>query len=486
MKIDPARDYFQVLGVSVDAGPDEIRQAYRRLALELHPDTGHGDIRRFQRVVEAYQILSDPAWRKAYERQRLSRGLGSGPLNIDLLQSRQELHELDAAQVLYAVVDIRPNEGLRGTRRRLNLALVIDRSTSMQGARMENVKQAAVDLLGSLNSEDRLALVTFSDRAEVVIAGPLSEGRHRFRSAIASIVAEGGTEIYQGLQAGIEQAMPHVAADVISHVILLTDGRTYGDEDQALKAAARADERGIGVSAFGMGGDWNDLFLDALARQGGGTSQYIDSVSKVQRELRAQIRGLSNIALRKVRVRVTTSPFASLVGVYRVTPFMAILPVEEANTFSLGDLSSGETSVLALEFHIESMSGVGARRVARIVVEGEDVASARRVDLWRDIRVTFSPDPEDQGVPPRLLSIMSRLSIFQLQERAWTALEVGDAHEATHYLESAATHLFDLGYRDLGQAAMLEVARITQGHRPTSEGRKQLRYGTRALTIPSL
>ncbi|MGC9520609.1 MAG: DnaJ domain-containing protein [Anaerolineae bacterium] len=486
MKIDPTRDYYEVLGVAVDAESDEIRQAYRKLAMELHPDTGHGDRRRFQQVAEAYQILSDPVWRKAYERQRLSRGLGTGPLSIELLQSRQALPLMDAVQVLYVVADIRPNEGLRGTRKRLNLALVIDRSTSMQGARMENVKRAAVDLLGSLNPDDRLALVTFSDRAEVVMAGPLSDGAHRFRSAIASIVAEGGTEIYQGLQVGIEQTLPYVAPDVVSHVILLTDGRTYGDEDQALEAATRADERGVGVSAFGIGGDWNDFFLDALARQGGGTSQYIDSVSKVQREMRAQIRGLSNIALRRGRVRLTTSPQASLAGAYRVAPFMAILPVGEANSFSLGDLSGRETSVLALEFHIEPMSKASTARIARLVVEGEAVASGRRVEMWRDIKASFAESPEDQGIPPRLLSIMSRLSIFQLQERAWTALQGGDAHQATHYLESTAARLFDLGYRELGQAAMLEAARITHGHRPTSVGRKQLRYGTRTLTIPSL
>jgi hypothetical protein len=84
-----------------------------------------------------------------------------------------------------------------------------------------------------------------------------------------------------------------------------------------------------------------------------------------------------------------------------------------------------------------------------------------------------------------LLNAMTRLSVFQLQENAWQALEQGDAQQATRFLESAATRLFDMGHRELAQAAMLEVGRLSQGVDPTGEGRKKLRYGTRSLTTSS-
>jgi hypothetical protein len=99
--------------------------------------------------------------------------------------------------------------------------------------------------------------------------------------------------------------------------------------------------------------------------------------------------------------------------------------------------------------------------------------------------VTVDRTAEEQPVPPRLLNIMARLSIFRLQEHAWNALTAGESRRATQFLESAATQLFDLGYRELGQAAMLEVRRLQQGHDPSLEGRKKLRYGTRSLSIPA-
>src|SRR3981081_1105289 len=65
-----ARDYYDVLGVSRTAGPDELQQAYRRLARANHPDINKdpGAEERFKEINEAYSALSDPELRKKYDR----------------------------------------------------------------------------------------------------------------------------------------------------------------------------------------------------------------------------------------------------------------------------------------------------------------------------------------------------------------------------------------------------------------------------------
>jgi len=483
-EIDATKDYYRILALTVVASQDAIRDAHRDLARRYHPDTGGGDVERFRQVQEAYQVLSDLPLRQAYDRQREKRGAGAGPVALSLLQSRDEMPPMESQQVLYLFAEIQPQDGLRGPRKRLNIALVVDRSTSMRGSRMRNVKSAASDLLRSLQADDRLAVVSFSDRAEVVVASQLVHDKRALRSAIAAIIAKGGTEIYQGLALGIEQVAPYVSDDAITHVILLTDGCTYGDEELALSAATRAEADGIGVSAFGIGEDWNDLFLDSLARCGGGMSQYIDTPSKVQQVLRAQVQGLSNLVLKGLSARVGAVPGVEVQAAYRVLPHMEMLPIEADNLLSLGNVLDGQSCAIALELVVRNAEA-GLHRVARLAVEANSVASARRVELWRDIEVTFTQDYKAKPAPPRLRKVMARVSVFSLQERAWRALALGDAGQATRYLESAATHLFDLGYRDLGRAAMLEVDRLSNGNDPTIKGRKQLRYGTRALSIPA-
>ena len=81
----PKRDYYEVLGVSRDVAGEELKKAYRRLALRYHPDRNPGDPQaeeRFKEASEAYAVLSDPEKRRSYDRFGFA-GVGQGTPGFD-------------------------------------------------------------------------------------------------------------------------------------------------------------------------------------------------------------------------------------------------------------------------------------------------------------------------------------------------------------------------------------------------------------------
>jgi molecular chaperone DnaJ len=74
------KDYYEVLGVAKDASADQVKKAYRKLAQQYHPDKGGGPEaeKKFKEINEAYQILSDPEKRKAYDQFGHSDPSGGG------------------------------------------------------------------------------------------------------------------------------------------------------------------------------------------------------------------------------------------------------------------------------------------------------------------------------------------------------------------------------------------------------------------------
>jgi Ca-activated chloride channel family protein len=482
---DGRKDYYAVLGLTSSATLREIRRAYRALARKFHPDTRSGDTATelFHEVQVAYAVLSDPRRRRAYDRRMSASAEGAeSPLALEILLSRSKLSSLHEEQVLYALLTIEPTAKARSHRVPVNLCLVVDRSTSMQGARLDSLKQAAHNIVDELSEKDSLAIVAFHDRAEVVVPSQTGVKPAVAKAKISAIQAGGGTEILRGLKAGLDELDRHHSDSVVSHLILLTDGQTYGDDDECLAEARRAGARRIGMTAMGIGDDWNDALLDAMAEQNGGRAFYIASPSQVRSLLQQRVRGLSEIFAHSLRLEHHCAEDVWIESQYRVTPYLDTMSLANGPT-NLGALRGGVPLTLLLELGI-AQKAPGEHHLLDLAVTAtipaKGVGSHR---LRGRIDVTFTAtEPPPEPVPPPLVSALSRVTLYRMQARAWAALESGDVEEATRQLEMVATRFFDLGEQQLARAAMLEAGRIAKGGGATSKGRKEIKYGTRGLT----
>ncbi|RME71718.1 MAG: VWA domain-containing protein [Chloroflexi bacterium] len=485
MRLD--KNYYDILRVDINASEDEIRKAYRKLVREYHPDVNHSPeaARLFQEIQEAYEVLSDPKQRRRYDHLRESEGVDkSSAISLRAIVSHKQLLLGIEEQALYVLLDIAPATDLPVSRLPLNLCLVLDRSTSMQGMRLQQVKEGARQIIDRLNPDDALALVVFSDRAEVILPSQKNIDKAMAKSIASTIQPSGGTEMLQGLLAGLHELEKHRTPESVNHLILLTDGQTYGDEQECLERAQWAGMNQISLTTMGIGSDWNEQLLDQMAAVSGGTSVYIDSPRKVVDVFKTTIRNLSSVVARELTMSINPANGVTLVEAFQLVPYIQRLDVR-AEKAVLGPLATGQGKSIVLEFRIKSESVPSNKRVARITVEGDlPGQESRRSWEWIDIFAEFVPS-RDTGVaiPPPIVTALGKLAIFKMQEKAMDDLAQGRISAATQRLETMATRLLNLGETDLARAALLEAGRLARTGDLSAEGRKKIRYGTRALSI---
>ncbi|NOY99418.1 MAG: VWA domain-containing protein [Chloroflexi bacterium] len=481
-------DFYALLGIFRDATQEEIKRAYFEAAQRLHPDKNQapGETEIFLDVQQAYEVLSVPKRRAEYDASLPAENEATSPIVHRALYSRQSLVHLDETQLVYALLEWKPrlNED-QVVSPPLNVCLVLDHSTSMKGDNMDMVKAAAIHLLRGLRQQDVLGIVTFSDRAEVLIPASIRLDKRKMETKIRMILPSGGTEIFQGLEAGVKEVRRHIDPERVNHVILLTDGHTYGDEQACLDLAAEAAEQGIGISGLGIGSDWNDVFLDELAARTGGSSKYISEPRDIQRLLEEEFEQLTKVFAKKATLEFKCGPGVELQYAFRLQPDSGPLSLE--SPMPLGSILQDVPLSALLEFSIQpSAAQNGAVRLLegalQVSIPSQPLpVPPLRVRLSRLVTETASPEP-----PPRaIIRALSNLNLYRMQEKAQADAEAGKYKDASRRLQHLATHLLSHGEQALARTVLLEAENLQRMQSFSGDGRKSIKYGTRALLLPA-
>lgn len=387
-------------------------------------------------------------------------------------------------QACYVLLDVSPSKNLPTSRLPLNLCLVLDRSTSMQGIRLQQVKEATRQIIDFLEPDDIMSLVVFSDKAEVLLAGQKKIDKAMAKSIASTIQPSGGTEMLQGLMAGLKEIQSHRSENSVNHLILLTDGRTYGDEEECQKQAEWAGINQISLSTMGIGADWNEDLLDVMANASGGISTYIDTPRKIVETFKSTIRELSTIVAREIIMTIAPIPQVVLYEAFQITPHIRRLDINN-NRSILGPLGTNGRKIIVMELRVKGLTEPGVKELLRFTLEGDiPTQGNRQAQEWVSIKANVSTDPEAEvSIPPVIITALGKLAIFKMQEKAMSDLEAGNIIAATQRLETMATRLLNLGETELARAALLEAGRLSRTGNLSAEGRKKIRYGTRSLSI---
>jgi Ca-activated chloride channel family protein len=221
----------------------------------------------------------------------------------------------------------------------VNLALVVDTSGSMEGEMIEDAKKASLALLDALSPGDTLAVVAFHSRAEVLTPATRINAKNaaKIREQISAMKAHGTTDMAGGLRAGIDEVVKGLRADGVNRIVLLGDG-VPNNEAPIVNLAQAAGRSGVAVTALGLGLDYNETLMNAVAQHSGGKFHFVRDSGAVASVFKEEVLRLKRVVGKNAALKLSPGPGVIIKGVVG-------LPTSVSGTDTvvmLGDMSEGD------------------------------------------------------------------------------------------------------------------------------------------------
>jgi Ca-activated chloride channel family protein len=194
-------------------------------------------------------------------------------------------------------------------------------------------------MLESLQPKDRLAIVVFHSKTEVLLPSTTIEdaGTDEVKKKIRAMAARGTTDMTGGLSAAIEEVSRHMQGDGINRVLLLGDG-VPNESAQLMPVVQSAADRGISITALGLGPDYDELLMGKIAQTTGGRFHYVSDSSKVAAFFQEEIVRLQRVYAKNAILELTAGPGVSIDAVVG----QEISRVGNVVRVNVGDVSLGD------------------------------------------------------------------------------------------------------------------------------------------------
>lgn len=311
----------------------------------------------------------------------------------------------------------------------LQVALVLDRSLSMKGAKLEQGRQAILACTEMAEPGDTLSLVAFAEGADVLSRQVDGRDVDRIRQEIPRIQTKGGTNIHAAVREGLKELRGGNSRSVVSRgpanrrLILATDGQaTSGPRgiDDFRAQAKEAADIGVTIDTFGFGADYNEEVLAELSRMTGGNHRYIDEdPAAIVAGFREMFRQGATTGARDAVIRLTFHPRARLLELLGPSDHIVRSPREVE--IRLGDLDATPKN-FAVRLNLNNLEPADRMLLARGELDYLDLSSGQPDRVRAEVIVGVS---EDQNAV--VASVNSKVTLQTRLIRDLAAVAAGGA-----------------------------------------------------------
>lgn len=205
---------------------------------------------------------------------------------------------------VYAEIRVQADQGdAVKVRAPISLAVVLDTSGSMSGDKIRDAKSSILRLLSDMRDDDEIAMIHYASTSEVI--QPLARVgnvRSSLIERVSQLQASGGTNIPDGLRAGA-RALDEAGRGRVRRVILVSDGLD-STRNEAEDLARTSFGRGITVSSLGIGNDFDEAYMGAVAQDGHGNFAFVKEGSSIASFLKRELEESATTTIENARVHL--------------------------------------------------------------------------------------------------------------------------------------------------------------------------------------
>jgi Ca-activated chloride channel family protein len=312
----------------------------------------------------------------------------------------------------------------------LAIAIVIDRSGSMHGDKLEQAKRSAVDIINRLHDHDSVSVISYDNDPEVHLElMPVPSARIFIEHHLQNIYPRGGTNLHGGWLKGAETLAPRSNGQELCRVILLSDGQANEGvirTDLICEHVSELARAGISTTTVGFGLDFNEELMTAMANAGQGNAWYGERVEDLQDSFDAEMSFLTYLVFKSIEVK------AHFIG--RELHLRNDIPSTGLKTWRVSGLAYGSEKWLAFSMSmIEAIRALARGSIVQFSIELTDhenhrvTVNAELMPLPIVSHEQYQDTPADELVAQRFqeidMSDLQKEARRLVQRRDWRAVE---------------------------------------------------------------
>lgn len=387
--------------------------------------------------------------------------MSTDQLNLEVIIERPVVRN-DQTSDIDVAIDLATSKsvGTQSASYAINLCIVIDRSGSMGGDKIEQAKKSCVDIFESLNPNDRLTVLAF-DTEVISVVNPQTP-QNSIKDRILSLQPGGSTDLSKGWYLGLLELQTYATEQHINRLVLLSDGQANAGEQKPSVLGAESnrarDELGITTSTIGIGTDFQEDILAALAHESGGRFWFIGE-ARIEDIIKEEFSGALSVYLERPRVEVDLPPGVTIIRELNDLPKIS-------GGYRIRPVKANDQFCFALRLRVDPTTVVGDKLpIGATLLDGAGVVQRAETILSLGSIEEYVQSPDD----PRVATVVRKYLAATSDEKIVEQMDAGNVTTMLKMLQSQSDLMKDLetklaGAKTISWETMTDQERQRQEH----------------------